>query len=114
MSAAVRPQPGAVYRDDLLSGAAAAVTGRWVDTQNRPVSLFIEAATATGTTILLEGSFDAVTVHGTPVANVAEGAPQLRNHSLTAITDEVYPFLRYRMSAIGGGALGAAFMAVIP
>lgn len=114
MSAAVRPQPGAVYRDDLVSGASAAAQGRWVDTRNLPVSIFIEAAAAGATTIALQGSFDAVTVHGTPVANITKNAAQLQNTAITKATDLVFPFLRFNMSAHAGGVLGGAFMAIIP
>lgn len=115
MSAAVRPQPGATYRDDLLSGAGAATIGRWVDTQGRPVSCFIEAGDGTATTIALQGSFNAVDVHGmSVVANIVEDTPVLQNTAITKATDVVYPFLRYNMSAIGSGNIGAAFMTIIP
>lgn len=111
--AAVHLNPGDVFRDDLLSGANEVRAGRWVAVRCLPVSVFIEAGIASGTTIRFEGSFDGVTVHGF-VADVPPGTAVLHNAAIVEATDTVFPFVRFNMTVIGDGSIGGAFIASVP
>ncbi len=112
MSAAVRLGPGDVFRDDVLSGADEVRAGRWVAVRCLPVSVFIEAGIAAGTTIRLEGSFNADTVHGF-VADVPPGTAVLHNAAIVEATDTVFPYVRLNMTVIGSGSIGGAFIASV-